>query len=98
MRTLEGFIEVKLNASCDNFYLKFEILFEDFFQGEDFRNAFGENEHIDTAGILKLGVREELVQDNISDSIFAEADDDAHAVTAGFVADESCAVNALVLD
>ena len=98
VRLALGAVQLKLRAPADDVLLMADIVVQDLLEIEHLRLALDKREHIDRAGVLKLGVFVQQIEHDLRVGVLLDLDDDAHARAARLVADVADAVDALGLD
>ena len=98
MRLALRLFKVELYAAGYDVFLMLYIITEYLLEVQHARHVVDEREHIERAGILKLGVLVELIQYDLTVGVAAVIDNYPHSVPSGLVADIRDALDALVLD
>ena len=80
------FFEIELSAANDNLLLMSNVVVENLRQVENLWLVVNKCEHIDSKGILQLGVFVELIEKNLRVDVAAIFHNNAHTVSARFVA------------
>ena len=89
--------EIELGAANDDLLLVSNVVIENLRQGKNLGLVVNKGEHIDSKGILQLGVFVELVEKNLRVCVAAVFHNNAHTVSARFVAQLGNAVDLLFL-
>ena len=90
--------KVETGAADDDFLLMLDIVMDALLEVEHLGLAVDEGEQDDAVGGLQLGMFVQGVEHHLGVGVFAQFDDDAHAVAVGLVADIRNAVYPLVAD
>ena len=93
-----GFFKVEFGAANDNLLLVSNVVVENLRQVENLGLVVYKSEHIDSKGILQLGVFIKLIEQNLRVCIAAVFYNNAHTVSARFVAQFGNALNFLFLN
>ncbi|MPM11778.1 hypothetical protein SDC9_58129 [bioreactor metagenome] len=85
MRTGFRFSFVECGSSADNFFLVFQVVDQNLLESKHFRDAFYNRQHIEAERGLERRQFVQIVQNDAGADIFADIDDDTHAVAVGLI-------------
>ena len=94
--TGQRLVQIELGAARDNRFLMRNIVVKDLGQREHLGLAVHNGQHIDRAGVLKLRIFIQLIENDLTVGVSAVLNDDLHAVTARLVSHVGDALDALV--
>ena len=97
MGALAGLEQLELRAAGDHFLAEADERFDEVAQGQRFRAAAADREHVRREAGLRRRVPPQLVEHDLGRGVALQVDDDPNAHAVGFVADVGDALDALVL-
>ena len=96
--SLLGLSQVVLGTAADDLVLELHVLLDHLLEGQHPGDFMVNGDHDDAHGVLKLGVLIQLVQHHLGVGLFADVNDDPHALAVGLVVQVGDALDPLVLD